>query len=243
LAIETPLKDYTRMKHLYKTLTIALLPVLAACSQATTAATPVDTSAAATAVKTTSAKIPKAQRAFAETPKDGQAIAIFAGGCFWCTESDFEKLPGVIRAISGYTGGAVNNPDYKQVSYTETGHYEAVKVIFDPEQVSYRQLVDGFWKTIDPTDDRGQFCDKGSSYRSAIFVTPEQRADAQASKAEIVKNKPFVAEIVTPILNATTFYKAEAVHQNYYKTNSLKYKSYRNGCRRDQRLEQLWGAK
>ena len=109
------------MKHLYKTLTFALLPVLAACSQATTAATPVDTAAAATAVKTTSAKIPKAQRAFAETPKDGQAIAIFAGGCFWCTESDFEKLPGVIRAISGYTGGAVNNPDYKQVSYTETG--------------------------------------------------------------------------------------------------------------------------
>ena len=182
-----------------------------------------------------------ALEAFQDNRDDGLSVAIFAGGCFWCSESDFEKIPGVIEAISGYTGGRVDNPNYKQVSYTETGHFEAVKVIFDPAQVSYRQLVDGFWKSIDPTDARGQFCDKGSSYRSAVFVTPEQAQEAQASRAQAVANKPFEQDFITPILPATTFYKAEAYHQDYYKTNSAHYQRYRRGCGRDRRLAQLWG--
>ncbi len=184
-----------------------------------------------------------AQRAYVDTRSDGLSTAIFAGGCFWCTESDFEKIPGVVEAISGYTGGGVDNPNYKQVSYTETGHFEAVKVIFDPDKVSYRELVDRFWMTIDPTDNRGQFCDKGSSYRSAVFATPEQLAQAQASKSEAVKNKPFSQDFVTPVLAAKTFYDAEDYHQDYYKTNSFHYKRYRNGCGRDRRLAQLWGTK
>lgn len=169
--------------------------------------------------------------------------AIFAGGCFWCTESDFEKLPGVIEAVSGYTGGHVDNPTYKQVTRDNTGHYEAVKVIYDPSQVSYKTLVDYYWGTIDPTDAYGQFCDKGSSYRSAIFVTPEQMATASESKMKVEANKPFADPIVTPILPAATFYDAEKYHQDYYKRNKLRYKYYRNGCGRDKRLKQLWGNK
>jgi len=172
---------------------------------------------------------------------DGLEEMIIAGGCFWCVESDFEKLTGVREAISGYTGGTVDNPDYKQVTYKETGHYEAVKVIYDPTVVTYRQLVDHYWKTVDPTDTSGQFCDKGSSYRTAIFPQASQRADAKASLANIEKTKPFPDAIVTPILPAVTFYNAEEYHQDYYKKNSLRYKFYRNGCGRDKRLEKLWG--
>jgi len=226
------------MKHIYKIFTLTLAPLLVACSQSPEAITSVDVSASKT-----NAVIPVAQRAYVSKRSDDLSTAIFAGGCFWCTESDFEKLPGVIEAISGYTGGAVDNPNYKQVSYTETGHFEAVKVVFDPKIVSYRELVDGFWMTIDPTDRRGQFCDKGTSYLSAVFATPEQLADAKESKAEIVKNKPFAQDIVTPVLAATTFYDAEDYHQNYYKTNSRHYLRYRNGCGRDRRLAQLWGKK
>lgn len=177
------------------------------------------------------------------TPATDKGEAIFAGGCFWCTESDFEKLPGVIEAISGYTGGRVDNPNYKQVSYTETGHFEAVKVIYDPEKVTYRELVDHYWSTIDPTDDHGQFCDKGSSYRSAVFPTPEQAEDAKRSKAALIESGIIKQPIVTQILEAKTFYPAEAYHQDYYKRNPVRYKYYRNGCGRDKRLAELWGKK
>lgn len=167
--------------------------------------------------------------------------AIFAGGCFWCVESDFEKLPGVIEAVSGYTGGRTENPTYKEVTYKETGHYEAVKVIFDPAKVSYDELLDYFWVNVDPTDPNGQFCDKGSSYRTAIFARPDQAPLAEASKNDVKANKPFSAPIVTPILEAGPFYDAEDYHQDYYKKNPIRYKYYRTGCRRDARLKQLWG--
>ncbi len=169
--------------------------------------------------------------------------AIFAGGCFWCVESDFEKLPGVIEAVSGYTGGETTNPTYKQVSYTETGHYEAVKITFDPAVTSYETLVNHFWGTIDPTDPNGQFCDKGSSYRTAIFARPDQLGTAEESRNQVEKTKPFKADIVTPILPAAKFYNAEDYHQDYYKKNPLKYKFYRTGCGRDARLAKLWGKK
>lgn len=172
---------------------------------------------------------------------DGLATAIFAGGCFWCVEKDFEDLPGVIEVVSGYTGGQLDNPDYKTVSYTETGHYEATEVLYDPDLVSYRDLVDFYWTTIDPTDPTGQFCDKGSSYRTAVFVTPEQRDAAEASLAEVRNSKPFDADIVTPILEAVTFYDAEEYHQDYYKKNPIRYRAYRLACRRDATVKSLWG--
>ena len=172
---------------------------------------------------------------------DGLQTAIFAGGCFWCVEKDFESVPGVIEVVSGYTGGMLDNPDYKTVSYTETGHYEAAEVLFDPSEVSYRELVDYYWTTVDPTDDQGQFCDKGSSYRTAVFATPEQMRAARDSLAELRVNKPFEEQIVTPILPAVTFYDAEDYHQDYYKKNPIRYRTYRAGCRRDARLKKLWG--
>lgn len=181
------------------------------------------------------------QAPFKNIRTDGLEEMIIAGGCFWCTESDFEKITGVTEAVSGYTGGTLDNPTYKKVGTNRTGHYEAVKVTYDPSVVTYRQLVDYYWKTVDPTDARGQFCDKGESYRSAIFVTPEQRADAEGSLANIIETKPFSDKIVTPILPAVTFYDAEGYHQDYYKRNSLRYKYYRNGCGRDKRLQKLWG--
>ena len=167
--------------------------------------------------------------------------AIFAGGCFWCVEADFEKLPGVIEAVSGYTGGHTDNPTYKEVTYKDTGHYEAVKVVFDPARVSYPELVEYFWRHVDPTDPYGQFCDKGDSYRTAIFARPDQIGYAKESKDNIIRTKPFEADIETPVLPAQTFYDAEDYHQDYYKKNSVKYKYYRNGCRRDKRIKQLWG--
>lgn len=185
---------------------------------------------------------PASAQDMSSTPESTET-AIFAGGCFWCTESDFEKVPGVVSAKSGYTGGHTENPTYKQVSYTETGHYEAVEVTFDPSKVSYGELVEYYWTTVDPTDSNGQFCDKGSSYRTAIFVTPEQLETAVASKASISQTKPFSDPIVTPVIPASTFYDAETYHQDYYKKNPLRYKYYRNGCGRDKRLKQLWGDK
>ncbi len=198
---------------------------LAACSATSNAETPAkDTPAPASSSVTTDS-------------------AIFAGGCFWCVESDFEKLPGVIEAVSGYTGGQTVDPTYKQVTYKETGHYEAVKITFDPSQVSYDDLLDYYWRHVDPTDPDGQFCDKGSSYRTAIFARPDQLPLAQASKAEIEDTKPFNDPIVTPVLEAATFYLAEDYHQDYYKKNPLKYKFYRTGCGRDKRVKELWGGK
>ena len=168
--------------------------------------------------------------------------AIFAGGCFWCIESDFEKLAGVTKAVSGYTGGTAATASYKQVGHVEAEHYEAVEVYFDPNQVSYAELVEYFWRHIDPTDAAGQFCDKGSSYRSAIFTASEEQQQAvEKSLLKLQKNKPFADPIVTLIAAAKPFYKAEKYHQDYYKKNPLRYKYYRNSCGRDKRVAQLWG--
>jgi len=178
----------------------------------------------------------------AELPTNHET-AILAGGCFWCVESDFDKVPGVIKTVSGYIGGYKPDPTYKQVSAGGTGYAEAVQIIYDPEKVSYRELIDRFWRTIDPTTPNRQFCDAGSQYRTAIFYTsPQQKAIAEQSKMALEKGKPFAARIVTEITKATEFYPAEEYHQNYYKKNPLRYKYYRSSCGRDQRLKQLWGS-
>lgn len=171
---------------------------------------------------------------------EGKASAIFAGGCFWCMEPPFDAVPGVIATISGYTGGRTQNPTYNEVSSGRTGHKEAVKVVYDPARVTYEQLLAIFWRNIDPHDARGQFCDKGDQYTSAIFVaTPEQRQAAEASlKAVSARLKQ---RVVTEILPAATFYPAEDYHQNYYRKNPAKYKYYRFACGRDRRLEEVWG--
>ena len=170
-------------------------------------------------------------------------IAIFAGGCFWCTEADFDKVPGVISTTSGYIGGKVANPTYKQVSSGKTGHIEAVQVRFDPEKTSFAKLLTAFWPTIDPLTPNAQFCDEGSQYRSAIFYhNADQRRQAEASKAELEASGRFTQPIVTEILPATEFYPAEEYHQDYYKKNPVRYSYYRNGCGRDARLAQVWGT-
>jgi len=169
--------------------------------------------------------------------------AIFAGGCFWCMESDFEKLNGVTDVISGFTGGTAINPTYRG---DHTGHYEAVEVTYDATKVSYKQLLDHYWVNIDPFDEHGQFCDKGPSYLSAIFVAnKKEKALAEKSRQDVVKQFPN-KKIITPILKAATFYPIkgnESYHQNYYKTNLVRYKYYRWRCGRDQRLKDIWGDK
>ncbi len=170
--------------------------------------------------------------------------AIFAGGCFWCVEADFDKVEGVLSTTSGYTGGHVENPTYKQVSAGGTGHTEAVKIEYDPEVVSYEELLDHFWRNIDPTVADRQFCDRGSQYRAEIFyLDEEQKRLAEASKAALEKRKPFPQPIVTPITPASTFYPAEEYHQDYHRKNPIRYKYYRWNCGRDKRLEELWGSK
>jgi peptide methionine sulfoxide reductase msrA/msrB len=171
----------------------------------------------------------------------GTRIAVFAGGCFWCTESDFEKIDGVIDAISGYTGGHLENPTYKQVTAGGTGHLEAVKVIYDPVKVDYEDLLEIFWRSIDPTDPGGQFVDRGRQYSSAIFyVDASQQRLAIASKDKTAAAGIFDRTIVTEILPLTEFYEAEAYHQNYYKKNPLRYKWYRSGSGRDRFLKTVW---
>jgi peptide-methionine (S)-S-oxide reductase len=163
--------------------------------------------------------------------------AVFAGGCFWCVEAAYQDIEGVTGAVSGFTGGKLRNPTYNG---DHRGHYEAVKVTYDPAVVSYEQLLKVFWHNIDPFDDRGQFCDKGPSYRSAIFFTDEQRPLADASKDDVVRQ--FEPEIVvTELLPAAKFWPVEAAHQNYYKKNPIRYHFYRTGCGRDRRLNQVWG--
>jgi len=169
--------------------------------------------------------------------------AVLAGGCFWCMESDFEKVKGVTDVISGFTGGTLKNPTYNG---NHRGHYEAVEITYDPKIVSYQQLIDHFWVNIDPFDDRGQFCDKGHSYLSAIFVANEsERKIAEESRKNIVEQFPG-KKVVTPILPASTFYPIkgdESYHQDFYKNNPVRYKYYRWNCGRDQRLKQIWGDK
>ena len=174
--------------------------------------------------------------------EDTLAKATFAGGCFWCMEHPFDELDGVVSTTSGYTGGDKENPTYYQVSAGTTGHVEAMQVVYDPDKVSYSQLLDVFWHNIDPFDDRGQFCDQGSQYRSAIFYHDEQQqALAEQSKQDLETLK-FDQPIATPIRLAETFYAAEDYHQNYYETHPVRYKVYRFGCGRDQRLAQVWGS-
>jgi peptide-methionine (S)-S-oxide reductase len=175
----------------------------------------------------------------AQPPAGQRAAAVFAGGCFWCTESDFDKIAGVIATSSGYTGGRTSNPTYKQVSAGGTGHIEAVRVVFDPRRVSYAELVRRFLPSIDVTDGGGQFCDRGESYRPAIFVAnAEQRREVQAALAQI---KPKVDKpLAVAVLPAARFWPAEEYHQDYYKKNPVRYKYYRWNCGRDQRLKQLW---
>jgi methionine-S-sulfoxide reductase len=170
------------------------------------------------------------------------AVATFAGGCFWCVEEAFEKVPGVVSAVSGYTGGTVPNPTYEQVSKENTGHAEAVRVTYDSGKVSYEQLVDWFWRNIDPTQAGGQFCDSGSSYRSAIFVHDDaQRKVAETTKDALQASGRFGQPIVTEVVAAGEFYEAEDYHQDYYKKNANRYRFYKFSCGRVQRLEQLWG--
>lgn len=173
----------------------------------------------------------------------GAATAIFAGGCFWCIESDFEKLDGIHEVESGYTGGHVANPSYYQVGAGGTGHAEAVRVYYDPAKITYAQLVDYFWRHIDPTVKDRQFCDAGPEYRSAIFWQDEsQRKTAEASRDALLQSGRFPA-IHTEIVAAGTFYRAEEYHQDYYKKNPVRYAYYRNACGRDARVAQLWGGK
>lgn len=180
-------------------------------------------------------------------------VIVVAGGCFWCVESDFESVPGVISAVSGYTGGTVKNPTYKQVTRGGTGHYEAVRITFDSSKLSYKKLINLFLRSVDPTDAGGQFCDRGASYRTAIFVANNQQkaiAQSEISAARKALNR----KIVTPILSAAKFYPAEAYHQNYYKGSKLvvtrfgvksqasAYKAYRKACGRDAKVRELWGS-
>ena len=168
--------------------------------------------------------------------------ATIAAGCFWCTEEAFEKVPGVVSAVSGYTGGRVKNPSYEQVSSGRTGHTEAVEVTYDPAKVSYEKLLDTFWLNHDPTVKDRQFCDAGSQYRPEIFYhTEEQKRLAETSKAKWEKEKPFRQPILTSITPASEFYPAEDYHQDYYKKNALQYRFYVTGCGRYARLDSLWG--
>lgn len=174
--------------------------------------------------------------------KAATAKATFAGGCFWCMEEVYDKVPGVIATVSGYMGGQVKNPTYEQVTTGRTGHAEVVQVEYDPAKVSYAKLVEVFWRNIDPTQRDGQFCDHGPQYRSGIFYhDDEQKRVAEASRVALQKAKPFRGEIVTEVTKASVFYAAEGYHQDFHLKSPTRYKYYKNGCGRDARLQQLWG--
>ncbi|HEV8116916.1 MAG TPA: peptide-methionine (S)-S-oxide reductase MsrA [Thermoanaerobaculia bacterium] len=171
-----------------------------------------------------------------------RATAIFAGGCFWCEETAFEGLPGVLAVTSGYTGGTVKNPTYEQVSAGSTGHAESVEVAYDPTKTSYEKLLEVFWHNVDPFQKDAQFCDHGNQYRSAIFYKDEaQKKAAEASKAKLEQDPKFKGKIVTEITAASAFYPAEEYHQDFWKKSPARYYSYRAGCGRDARLKQIWG--
>jgi peptide-methionine (S)-S-oxide reductase len=175
-------------------------------------------------------------------PTAATAVAAFAGDCFWCVEADFDKVPGVIRTTSGYTGGTVSDPTYDQVGSGRTGHAESVEVVYDPSKVSYAQLLDYFWHHIDPLVKDRQFCDVGNEYRTAIFVyDDEQRRIAEESKKRV--EAELKAKVYTEIVAAGPFYRAEEYHQKYYAKNPLRYRFYRWNCGRDQRIEEVWGKK
>ncbi len=177
----------------------------------------------------------------AVTPqRSPHGVATFAGGCFWCMEGPFEKLPGVLSVTSGYTGGRAPQPTYEQVGSGTTGHAEAVQVVFDRQRVTYEQLLEVYWRNVDPLSANGQFCDRGSQYRAAVFFHDEaQRRAAEASKTRVQQR--FLEKVVTEVVPASTFYPAEEYHQDYYRRNPERYQRYRTGCGRDRRLRELWG--
>jgi methionine-S-sulfoxide reductase len=177
----------------------------------------------------------------ATQPEKRHELATFAGGCFWCMVKPFDQWPGVIRVVSGYTGGELPNPTYQQVCTDTTGHYEAVQITFDPALISYQELLTLFWQSIDPTDAGGQFADRGTSYKTAIFYhNEEQKAQAEQSKKELQENGPFSSPIVTPIMPARPFYEAEDYHQHYYKKSPQHYQRYSIGSGRAGFLERHW---
>lgn len=170
------------------------------------------------------------------------AKAYFAGGCFWCMEEAFEKVDGVIAAVSGYMGGTVQNPSYEEVSSGRTGHAESIEVLYDPSKVTYNQLLEAFWRNVDPITPNAQFCDHGTQYRAAIFYQNDQeKRFAEESKQAIEQSKRFTQPIVTQIVMASQFYTAEEYHQDFYKKNPIRYKFYKYNCGRAQRLDELWG--
>ncbi|MBW3660487.1 MAG: peptide-methionine (S)-S-oxide reductase MsrA [Gemmatimonadetes bacterium] len=173
---------------------------------------------------------------------DTLAAATFAGGCFWCVEEAFDAVEGVVSTTSGYTGGRVEDPTYEQVSAGGTGHAETVRIVYDPDLVTYERLLEVFWRNVDPTDPGGQFCDRGDSYRSAIFVHDAgQRRLAEASKRRLEQTRPFDEPIVTPIVDAGPFWPAEEYHQDYHRRNPIRYKLYKWNCGRERRLDEVWG--
>lgn len=209
-----------------------------------TAFLPLCTKRLAALVALTLAVLFGAGTALAETGGNEKLeTAIFAGGCFWCVESDFDKVPGVTKTVSGYIGGHLANPTYKQVSRGGTGHIESVRITFDPSVTPYERLVHLLWRSIDPTDAGGQFCDRGESYTSAIFaLSQEQNDTAETSKETLEMSGILRAPVVTPIRLATEFWPAETYHQDYHNKKPLRYRYYRNGCGRDKRVKALWGS-
>ena len=185
-----------------------------------------------------------AQQDSSTSAEDGHAVATFAGGCFWCMEPPYDELDGVIATISGYTGGTTADPSYQEVVQGDTGHAEVVQVTYDLEEVTYEELLEVFWRNVDPLDAGGQFCDRGDQYRTGIFVhNEEQRRLAEQSKQKLEGSERFEGQpIVTEIQEAGPFYPAEGYHQDYYEKNPVRYKFYRWNCGRDQRLAELWGA-
>jgi peptide-methionine (S)-S-oxide reductase len=173
--------------------------------------------------------------------KPQPATAVFAGGCFWCMENDMRGIPGVLKVESGYTGGHVDRPTYRDVTSETSGHYESVRVTYDPAKLDYGFLLYKYWKLVDPTDDGGQFCDRGPSYRPAVFVTPAQRPIAEKSRAEAAKRLK-TGTMKAQILDLKTFWPAEAYHRDYAKNHAVEYHAYRIGCGRDLRLKQVWGG-
>ncbi len=170
-----------------------------------------------------------------------KAEAIFAGGCFWCVESDFDKVPGVISTTSGYIGGKAETANYRQVASGRTAHYEAVRIVYDPAKVTYAKLLHVFWRSVDPTDAGGQFCDRGASYKTAVFTSDDKEREL-ALESKMKAEHQLGQKIVTPILPADRFHKAEGYHQDYYKKNPVRYRIYRYGCGRDKRIKALWGG-
>lgn len=184
---------------------------------------------------------PDHQPAPLPAPGPTQAVAVFAGGCFWCMESDFDKLPGIVETTSGYAGGHLANPRYEDVTTETTGHREAVRVVYDTTKLNYNQVLDWFWHHVDPTDGGGQFCDRGESYGTAIFVADDtQRQLAEASKKALEDKAVLPGPIVTPVLGPVPFYAAEVYHQDFHDKSPARYQSYRLGCGRDAKVKEIW---